>query len=777
MDKKQMPGWPGWETVRLIGRGSFGAVYEIRRQVFDVEETAALKVISIPQRENDIDEMYNDGYDDASISKTLREHLRGIVSEYSLMRKMSGCPNVVGCNDLRYEEHPDGRGWDVYIRMELLTPLTRVLPARIPENMVVRIAKDLCHALIECERLDILHRDIKPQNIFLSERGEYKLGDFGIAKIVERTSGGTKIGTYKYMAPEIHNSQPYGQSSDIYSLGMVLYWLLNERRMPFVPLPPTAVTAGMEEEAKQRRISGETLPEPKNGSEMLKRIVAKACAFNPKARFTSACDMLRELELLEPESETETTVSRTVVSSHQYGERAVVSKAVPKPTSSPEAPKETACIQETPAKKSMSMPVLAGGILALALFLIIGICIGRATGNVPPAANTPGETSAIVLPELPPEVPAPAGNQLRSDKLELVSGYAYSWIDEASERSVLGSAIMRNKIKTVTFCDSLENMASDAWDVSSAGDGSVMAWVVENSGLYDLFIGAEGGVNAGQACADLFAGYTNLEQVMFSNCFHTDGAVDMSRMFFGCSKLEQIDGLRFDTSHVTDMSRMFFHCTALRQLDLSHFDTSSVETMAYMFWRCFALTELDLSSFDTAAVQNMGGMFEWCMSLRTLDLSNFNTSSVRNMAAMFSYCMGLRSLNLGHFDTANVDTMEDMFSNCEYLEILDISSFRTGNVTSTSEMFFNCKELRTLDVSGFDTSNIETMDRMFSWCLNLKNLDLSSFNTASAEDMTEMFYCCPGVELAQVLHFNTQNVTRSENFMNGKGSEWKDLFR
>ena len=60
--------WPGWETIQLIGRGSFGEVYEIRRDVFGDLEKAALKVISIPQNESDIDELYSDGYDEESIS-------------------------------------------------------------------------------------------------------------------------------------------------------------------------------------------------------------------------------------------------------------------------------------------------------------------------------------------------------------------------------------------------------------------------------------------------------------------------------------------------------------------------------------------------------------------------------------------------------------------------------------------------------------------------------------------------------------------------------------
>ena len=294
--KKEL--WPGWETVRLIGRGSFGSVYEIERDVLVEREKAALKVISIPQNESDISEMYSDGYDDESITSTFKEHLKSIVAEYSLMRKLNGSSNVVNCDDVRYVQHDDGIGWDIFIKMELLTPLTDALPAEIPEEQVLKIAKDLCRALVQCKQFGIIHRDIKPQNIFVSPLGDYKLGDFGIAKTVEKTSGGTKIGTYKYMAPEVYNNQPYGAGADIYSLGLVLYWLLNERRMPFLPLPPEKLRAGMEEQARLRRFSGELIPPPAHGSEELKRIVLKACAFDPKDRFQSAEEMLRDLNAL-----------------------------------------------------------------------------------------------------------------------------------------------------------------------------------------------------------------------------------------------------------------------------------------------------------------------------------------------------------------------------------------------------------------------------------------------------------------------------------------------
>lgn len=298
--------WPGWTITKVLGRGSFGTVYEIQREMFGNVETAALKVISIPQNESDIEEMRNDGYDEKSISGVFDGYLESIVSEYSMMRKMNGCSNVVNCDDVRYEKHADGIGWDIYIKMEILSPLTKVLPAYYSEETVIRIAKDICEALVLCSKYNIVHRDIKPQNIFFSSNGDYKLGDFGVAKTVERTMGGTKIGTYKYMAPEVYHNQPYGAAADIYSLGLVLYYLMNERRLPFVPLPPAVPKFKEEEEAKQRRFSGEVLPAPAHGSEALKEIVLKACAYNPKDRYASSQEMLEALTLLSSETHLET---------------------------------------------------------------------------------------------------------------------------------------------------------------------------------------------------------------------------------------------------------------------------------------------------------------------------------------------------------------------------------------------------------------------------------------------------------------------------------------
>lgn len=291
--------WPGWEVVRKIGSGSFGAVYEIRRDVFGREERAALKVLSIPESPEEVEELYAEGYDEASITTHYKEHLGEIVREYSLMLDMKGHTNVVYCDDLKYVPHDDGVGWDIFIKMELLTPLMKAVGNEYSEAQTVRLGIDMCNALILCKQENIVHRDIKPQNMFVSKTGDYKLGDFGVAKVSEKTASGTKVGTFEYMAPEVYRGQPYGSGADLYSLGMVLYWMMNQKRTPFLPLPPQIPSATAKEEARNRRFQGEALPEPANGSQELKRIVLKACAYDPKDRYASAADMQADLKKLD----------------------------------------------------------------------------------------------------------------------------------------------------------------------------------------------------------------------------------------------------------------------------------------------------------------------------------------------------------------------------------------------------------------------------------------------------------------------------------------------
>jgi len=289
-----------WKLLRIIGEGSFGRVFEAERKDFGTTYKAAIKIITIPQSQSEIRSVRADGMDDDSAKTYFRGLVEDLVQEFALMSRLKGTANVVSYEDHTVIEHSEGIGWDIIIRMELLTPLFDYSSNKaFTRQDVTKLGIDICRALELCQKFNIIHRDIKPDNIFVSDLGDYKLGDFGIARTVEKTTGElSKKGTHNFMAPEVYRGNAYGLSVDIYSLGLVLYRLLNENRAPFLPAYPIQISYNDSEAARAKRFSGEALPSPKNADGRLAEIVLKACAHNPKDRYSSPMQMREELEAI-----------------------------------------------------------------------------------------------------------------------------------------------------------------------------------------------------------------------------------------------------------------------------------------------------------------------------------------------------------------------------------------------------------------------------------------------------------------------------------------------
>ena len=292
--------WPDWKIVKRLGSGAYGKVYEIERTISGTQEKekAALKIVSRPKDEGEIEEYEVSGYDKESIIESYKSEIQNYVQEYKLMKALQGQTNIVSCDDFTVVWNQNGIGGNVFIRMELLTPLNQVLKERaLSIEEIIKLGKDIASALILCEKKNIIHRDIKPANIMVSQLGNYKLGDFGVSKIMDHATYATAMGTPEYQAPEVVHMGKYGQTADIYSLGIALYWLLNNRRMPFIGADEQP-TVDRKNEAMERRYRGEKLPAPKNGSAKLKKIVLKACEYNPEDRYASAQEMYDDLDTL-----------------------------------------------------------------------------------------------------------------------------------------------------------------------------------------------------------------------------------------------------------------------------------------------------------------------------------------------------------------------------------------------------------------------------------------------------------------------------------------------
>ena len=327
--------------------------------------------------------------------------------------------------------------------------------------------------------------------------------------------------------------------------------------------------------------------------------------------------------------------------------------------------------------KTMKKKWLIAAVCALAL--VLTACTGVPDETTPaPAGTTVPETTVpettvpettvpvvtVVIPEAPETI---TSESWQNNHLYAFDGAVYGCESgaEAAELPVLGSQYKRNQIKTVTFLDSLENAPATAWYVGVEGrEDHVLAWVEPNEELYDLYIGAWGGINGRDYSAYLFAGYENLEEVSFGGNYHTEWCGEFVRMFLDCISLKTVDVENLNSYNVHSMESMFEGCRSLTEVNAGALDNTHLIITSRMFAVCELLEELDLSGWDADELFRCDEMFQNCWSLRKLDLSGMETSKVVNMTGMFENCESLESVDLSHFDMSSVEFQDYMFLNC-----------------------------------------------------------------------------------------------------------------
>ena len=292
------PLWGSWQVDGLIGSGKFGNVYRISHEEFGQKYTSAVKMISIPNEDQFKEAASSIGNNEATLRNYFHEMVQSLVNEVNILYSLSGNSNILGYHDHKIIEHKDKVDWDILIRMEYVKPLSKYLMERqLTLREVVSLGIDLCTALDICSKRGIIHRDIKDENIFINEDGIFKLGDFGIAMKLSKSGWAVSMrGTPHYMAPEVFHGEKYDSAVDIYSLGIVMYKLVNHGRLPIVPPYPETVSAKDSEEALEKRMRGERFPAPDQAGEALSKVIMKACAYHAADRYPAPIKMKRDLQ-------------------------------------------------------------------------------------------------------------------------------------------------------------------------------------------------------------------------------------------------------------------------------------------------------------------------------------------------------------------------------------------------------------------------------------------------------------------------------------------------
>ena len=296
--KGYQPMWENWYIDSQIYNGVNSRVYKIKRNRDGINEYAAMKVVTVTLDDDKMFISQSDGM------KYLNDRCRQAKVEINNMIKLQRSPYIVSYYDDAVKEILDQDsarcGYDMMIRMEYLTCFgtkIRNSDKGITQQDVINLAFDVGNALKAVHKCNMIHRDIKPDNIFVDEEENYKLGDLGVTKNLNATGyASTKTGTEPYAAPEVWRTDKYTENAytykaDIYSFGIVLYQLLNNNYLPFM----NDFTHDEIEKSIALRMRGETVPMPANGDEGLKKIICKMCEYDPDNRYKDMSAFLNEL--------------------------------------------------------------------------------------------------------------------------------------------------------------------------------------------------------------------------------------------------------------------------------------------------------------------------------------------------------------------------------------------------------------------------------------------------------------------------------------------------
>ena len=524
----------------MLGQGGFGITYIgfdlLLEQKIAIKEYFPMST-GMVSREGRSTVVWSD----AVMQKSgVEKGFDSFLKEARKMAKLRSVPSVVGVNSVFIQNETAYIVMDFIEGETLLKKLQREGP--MDYGTCVSLMTPIMQALSEVHKHGIIHRDISPDNIMVQNDGRLILLDLGAAKDLDIQGKDGNLQSSQMVAKQGFSPvEQYGRDgkigswTDVYAMAATIYYCCTGI------LPPTAVD----------------------------RIVDDTLTCQPlltQAQF----DVLAYCMSIRAENRPRSMTALLQMAVRPQGGQAEPPRAVPtppQPVETVKAPPRPAAVQAAPAAPKPTYPT--------------------PTPLTPPQPAAPRPAPTAVKPAYqPPASPQPS-QQKRSFPKWLIPVAAVVvlllciFIGSAKKASATDTVYvmaptpyngtsyfwgqeryLREDVYYVSFLSSLKSAPSDAWDMSDAGDGSILAWMSGNN----LYVASNGKIAPNPNASNMFGRFVNLKEINF--------------------------GRNFDTSNVTNMSYMFYNCRSLTKLDLSYFHASSATNTTSMFKNCDMLKTL-----------------------------------------------------------------------------------------------------------------------------------------------------------------------------------------
>lgn len=251
-----------------------------------------IRILKIPAFNGEYDCLKEDGMKNSEIAEKFRDDVASITHDAESLIKLDTA-HVVKIKkthtDIISEENKEAV---VYILTDYYPTFSSYyLGKKINRATLLAVACDICDAIDEYNSVGFYHSNVQLENVFVAPNGKCMLGNLRFnVQLDSLLTNPSDNRILRFIAPEIANGEDYDNRSDIYSLGLTLYFKFNGNKLPFVEGERGTVTRQEANIAILRRIDGETLIPPVNADQELSKIILKACEHNPEARYQTPSD-------------------------------------------------------------------------------------------------------------------------------------------------------------------------------------------------------------------------------------------------------------------------------------------------------------------------------------------------------------------------------------------------------------------------------------------------------------------------------------------------------